>query len=534
MDERLHNAPCGFFVLNSQGNIIEVNRTFLNYLSHDQDEVIGKHIDVMLSAASRMMYHTMFYMQIQSRGQVDEVQLAFKRKDGSSIPLLVYGNHGDQGEMDCVAVNISRHYNYEQEIQNIRKKMEAAYQSENRLHELFERTLYSIGDGIIATDLEGKVTLMNPAAEEHTGWKKDEAFGHDVHQVFNCIDQVSGRTCTDPIQEVIDTGQRVELNNGISLRSKDGNEIYITGSASRISWNGEVNGMLIAFKDITKEYTQEKEIEGFLNLNLDMLCVADLDAKFHKVNKKFEEVLGYATEELVGKNFLSFIHADDMQNTLEAIQDLAQNKFILGFTNRYRCKDGTYKYLEWQAQPGVAKYTYASARDVTEKKLKEEQLQKIATRDQLTGLHNRHYLESILDSETQKSDLYDQPITLAIMDLDHFKQVNDTWGHPVGDDLLRLTAKVAEKNIRNTDILVRFGGEEFVLLMPQTKLDGAVIGLEKIRKSIEEQVHPVAGKRSVSIGAAERHKFESFHDWYKRADEALYRAKKAGRNCIKI
>lgn len=121
---------------------------------------------------------------------------------------------------------------------------------------------------------------------------------------------------------------------------------------------------------------------------------------------------------------------------------------------------------------------------------------------------------------------------MLLLDLDHFKTVNDTWGHPVGDDVLKMTAKLIQRRIRITDTLFRFGGEVFIILMPQTNKKGAFEAAEKIRRSIEKEAHPVAGIRTVSIGIAQRIIDESFGHWYRRVDEALYQAKEEGRNCV--
>ena len=119
---------------------------------------------------------------------------------------------------------------------------------------------------------------------------------------------------------------------------------------------------------------------------------------------------------------------------------------------------------------------------------------------------------------------------MAILDLDRFKNVNDNWGHPIGDELLKLTADTIQKNIRNADLLFRFGGEEFLILMPATNLESAKLVLEKIRQAVESINHPMTGRQTISIGTAERLAKESFMDWYQRTDEALYEAKNTGRN----
>lgn len=401
--------------------------------------------------------------------------------------------------------------------------------------DLLATTMLSIGVAVIVTDSSGKITLMNPLAERYTGWSRHEAYGIDYQNVFNHVNILTGEKEMDPVRYVIETGNSIETSKYEGLISKDGSEIRITGNAAAIpSENGEISGVVISIRDISKEYELEKEIEIFLDVNLDMLCVVDMDGNFHRVNKRFGEILGYSIEEVEGKSFMYFLHEEDIEATLEAIKKLAENKILSGFTNRYRCKDGSYKYIEWHAQSGNGKYIYSSARDVTEKRVLEEQLRKIAVRDELTGLYNRHYFDMIIWEEMERSDRYNEPLSLMLLDLDYFKKVNDTWGHPVGDELLQVTSRIMGNVKRNTDVLVRFGGEEFALLMPHTSIEGAVTVAEKIRTAIEKNRHPITGIQTISIGVSERMKTESFGHLYKRTDEALYRAKQSGRNRVVV
>ena len=155
-----------------------------------------------------------------------------------------------------------------------------------------------------------------------------------------------------------------------------------------------------------------------------------------------------------------------------------------------------------------------------------------AVRDELTGLHNRHFLEQNIESVMKRSDRYGENVSMVIFDLDYFKKVNDTWGHPAGDAVLRQTARLTEQRVRESDWLMRFGGEEFIILMPQTAIEGAVAAAEKVRASFERHDHQGVGKVTASFGVSQRKKNESFGNWYSRTDQALYKAKQAGRNCV--
>lgn len=120
------------------------------------------------------------------------------------------------------------------------------------------------------------------------------------------------------------------------------------------------------FVDITKEKEQLDELNGFFEINLDLLCIADLDGNFLKVNKSWESTLGYSVEELTNRKFLDFVHPDDISATLEVMSRLARNENDTNFINRYRTKDGSYRFIEWSSQPN-GKLIYAAARDVTDK-----------------------------------------------------------------------------------------------------------------------------------------------------------------------
>ncbi len=158
--------------------------------------------------------------------------------------------------------------------------------------------------------------------------------------------------------------------------------------------------------------------------------------------------------------------------------------------------------------------------------------EKLATQDCLTGLYNRQMLEQEVEKLIVRAERYEEAVSMILIDLDHFKKVNDTWGHPIGDEVLIQTAQTVKKVIRSADQFFRFGGEEFLILMPHTNVIDAERAAEKIRVAMETARHPVAGQVTASLGVSERNKKEEFSSWYKRTDETLYQAKKMGRNRV--
>lgn len=170
--------------------------------------------------------------------------------------------------------------------------------------------------------------------------------------------------------------------------------------------------------------------------------------------------------------------------------------------------------------------------DITEQKSAEEALNKLAVTDRLTGLYNRHFIDSRITSEIRRADRYYEPISMIILDIDRFKNINDTWGHPVGDEVLKQLAQILSSMVRKTDILARMGGEEFAIFMPETNSVGAIAAANKIKAVLNQNVHPVVGGYTASFGVAQKNTDEIYESWYKRADEALYHAKQEGRNRV--
>lgn len=164
-----------------------------------------------------------------------------------------------------------------------------------------------------------------------------------------------------------------------------------------------------------------------------------------------------------------------------------------------------------------------------------EKIQDMALHDDLTGFFNRRHLMELIVSEKNRSERTGSVFSLAIMDLDKFKNVNDTFGHQAGDNVLMTFSAIVRNVLRKTDFCGRYGGEEFLILLTQTDLEEAKVFAERVRTRVEESSFPELGKAfriTVSIGLAEHWGKESIEKTISRADEALYRAKKNGRNRV--
>lgn len=175
-------------------------------------------------------------------------------------------------------------------------------------------------------------------------------------------------------------------------------------------------------------------------------------------------------------------------------------------------------------------------RDITIQKNHEAALIQLARHDPLTGTANRRYFFERAEQEFMRSRRYQAPLSIALIDVDHFKHINDQFGHATGDEVLKLLSGKITALLRESDLLARIGGEEFAILMPSTGLAGAALMAERLRVTIAEEASPVAGLMlhlRFSAGVTQlKAQDQSIEDCLRRADEAMYKAKQAGRDRV--
>jgi diguanylate cyclase (GGDEF)-like protein/hemerythrin-like metal-binding protein len=210
---------------------------------------------------------------------------------------------------------------------------------------------------------------------------------------------------------------------------------------------------------------------------------------------------------------------------------------------RWRTLDGTaveldvelarlHQLVVWSAS--VESGQDEGRRVVSELRSRIEELERQVMTDRLTGAWNRRYLDRVLRSEIERSRRHLQPLSMAVVDIDHFKRVNDAHGHAAGDEVLREVVQRLRLACRASDVLVRWGGEEFLVLAPVTSTQGVAVLADRLRTAVAAKPIAEVGRVTVSVGAAEHLSSESMEEWFTRADEALYVAKEAGRNRVEV
>ena len=294
----------------------------------------------------------------------------------------------------------------EQEIQERQRKEAALSESEERYRLLVER----VKDyAIFMLDPSGRVVSWNSGAERIKGYQADEIIGQSFSRFYP--DEDIGRGRPQRLLKTAAAEGQVE-DEGWRVR-KDGSRFWadIVITALRDE-DGNLRGFSKVTRDITDRKRAEEERDRFFNLSLDMLAIAGTDAYFKRLNPAFETVLGYTNEELLAQPFLDLVHPDDRAATLAEVAKLAEGNLTLDFENRYRRKDGSYRWLAWRAFPIVEEgLIYAIARDVTERKQAEaERLQLLAQEQQARAEAEaaRNQIVNILESITDAFFALDQ------------------------------------------------------------------------------------------------------------------------------
>jgi diguanylate cyclase (GGDEF)-like protein/PAS domain S-box-containing protein len=282
----------------------------------------------------------------------------------------------------------------------------------------------------------------------------------------------------------------------------------------------------------------EREVRQFWELSTELLCLLDAAGVVRRANPAWEAQLGEAAAP-IGRTLLDLLHEDDRGAAGESLRKARGGAAAAGFDARLRTQSGRWRWFQWSLAPDESRRAFhAVARDVTEQRQTFEELERRATLDPLTHVLTRRALFERLAQEIRRAKRYSTPLALAVLDLDHFKEVNDRHGHAAGDELLKRLGQLLRKALRDSDLAGRFGGDEFVVVMPQTELDAARKAAARILRSFHEKGAITAADGTViplrcSIGvAALGPAIKDATALVEQADAQLYEAKGRGRGRI--
>ena len=432
-----------------------------------------------------------------------------------------------------------------------RQRAEMAFLSGSRFSQIF---LDCANDLIQSIDRDGRFLYVNRAWRETLGYDAAEI---GALSIFDILDPDCRESCAILFRDI--AAGKISHTYEVVFVAKSGRKIPVEGKISTDFKDGE----LVATRGIFRDISQRKEAEDLLRdqkllteklIRYSAVPIFVLDPQ-HRVtdwNRACEMLTGISAKQMVGTaNHWQAFYPEKRPCLADLVIDSADRHNLAGLYTAAKNSElleegihaeewldavgGTRRYLSCDAVPIYNRNKELVAvietlHDLTERKKMEEELTRLATTDPLTGIYNRGKIEESLRQEMARATRYGSPLAIILFDLDYFKKINDSLGHSIGDQVLREVAATVGKQIRETDVLGRWGGEEFIVLCPGIVAHDAVAIAEKLRQQVEGLPLGV----TISCGLAGSESGESMDALINRADKALYAAKHAGRNLVRL
>ncbi|CAJ0710006.1 MULTISPECIES: sensor domain-containing diguanylate cyclase [Ralstonia] len=410
------------------------------------------------------------------------------------------------------------------------------------LLKLFEAAITQAWNAIVITDADiavgCRVQFANPAFTAMTGYSLDELRGHSL-RILQGPD-------TDPalIDELRICLKEARLFEGTATNyRKDGSSYTVRWSISPVrDDSGLVTNFVSVQQDIS-DYEQAEQTNRLLARALDAtsdpVMLTDAKARIIFANAAFAKSTGYTVDEIQGSTpamFKSGKHDEAFYAAMRRSLASGQN-FRATFINRRR--DGSLYHAEQSISPifgekGRISHYVSVSKDITKRVEREQALLRAATKDKLTGLHNRHHGEQLLAERYRTARTLQRPLTLVMCDIDHFKRINDEFGHPTGDRVLAEVADMLRQAVRSRDAVIRWGGEEFMIVLDECSQTDTVDLAKRILDRVNAHEDGEVPALTLSLGLATLAPDEAIDELIARADSALYDAKRAGRNRLSI
>jgi len=415
---------------------------------------------------------------------------------------------------------------------------------------LFSRIFENTAEAIYLLGADGCIESVNPAFSVITGYQASEIVGlrHDI--------LYSGHPDQDAVAEIVAAVNSCGHWLGEIWSRRKGGEVFpatVKLSAIR-DGNGKLAQIVGIFSDISERKKREialleseKRFRDFMEFAPVGMVIVGLDGRLVKVNQALCQILGYGRGELEAMNFEDITPAEDLAGDLAQQRKLLEGEVpVWRAEKRYLRRDGSLVWVQITASVlrdmhGVAQCFDVQLEDITERRRSQEQIRQLAYFDALTGLPNRRLLQDRLEQALLGARRNRGMAAVVFLDLDHFKQVNDTHGHEIGDELLKAAAQRLAGCIRRGDTVARQGGDEFILVLTEIgDMAGAELVAGKIVRTLAAPFELAAQHlridiitASVGLAVFPLHG-DDVQVLMKRADLAMYAAKEGGRNAYRV
>ncbi|WP_328357673.1 diguanylate cyclase [Mycobacterium sp. NBC_00419] len=476
-------------------------------------------------------------------GEEATFELVWQRRDGGETASRMRIESRRREDGSVVLEGAAR------DVTQLREAEIELRQSEKR-HRLMAENAWEV---IWTMAMDTTITYVSPAVEQARGFTPEEAMRESLAEALTPESTGMALEYFQQVFEANERGEELPIFHGeLEFYRKDGTVMCADLQViPHVNEDGEMIELLGVSRDISErklveaELRKSEERSRLMAENAwEIIWTADPNGLVTYVSPSVERVRGITVEQ-ARQQPLEEIYPPESAASIRdyfiavhaAIRDGAVPPGYRQEVEMYR-SDGTIMVAENQVIPhldesGRVVELIGVTRDVSERTAFEAELRRLAVTDPLTGVWNRRHGEELFNAELNHAHQSGLPLTLFMLDIDHFKSINDRYGHQTGDRVLIEVSRLLQANLPGTDVVARWGGEEFVILLRGADIDDALPTAEKIRGQIADMVFADAGPVSVSIGAAELWPGDKLDSWLGRADEALYRAKRSGRNAVR-
>ncbi|MEN6324743.1 MAG: PAS domain S-box protein [Syntrophomonas sp.] len=507
-----------------EGRYVEVNDAWLNYTGYERHEVIGRtvhELGIWIISGDR----DLLINKISEQESIQNLEIPFRTKSGEIRLYLV--------SAETIEMNQKPHLLFVCKDITKLKQTELQLQEERNFNAVL---LDTAGDLIVVCDQQGCIVLFNKMCEQVTGYSLDEVKGRYIGEVVNSPDDANDRKILfNKVKTDWEThGFRQKYEN--YLTTKDGKRRLISWTITPIiDEHGLGTHAIATGMDITDQRLMEERLrknEAELRVIIEnangMVYSMSKQGRLNFVSNGCKEALGYDNDELRGCRIQSFVHPDDIQYYTNSIKNVvATCEPQKEIEYRIKHRDGSWRWHSTSLAPvkndaGHSLFYVGICVDITERKQAEEDILYLSYHDKLTGLYNRTFFEEELKRISTNRQL---PIGLIIGDVNGLKLVNDALGHLEGDKVIKQAAEILRKSCRQEDIICRWGGDEFIILLPKCDSRSTMMVYKRISASFIE-INSLATKINISLGMAVQTSLDQdIKDVIKEAEENMYRNK---------
>ena len=417
------------------------------------------------------------------------------------------------------------------------------YTLEQQGQRWFRALTENSSDLIVVFDAEGRYLYLSPSLETMLGYRYEDVRGHNGFAVLHPDDLGQMRELR---ARMVAGSADGPVTLEVRLRHADGSWRILECIAVNRLADPAINGIIVNARDITARTAAETALRqremlfrALTENATDLVSIVDGAGIFQYVSPSFHSILGYDPAQLLGTLYTDYFHPEDVAAVRKRwSRRLAGRGDVTRSESRVRHADGSWLWLENLVRVAlddpIINGVISNARDITGRKRAEEMLRHQALHDVLTGLPNRTLLNDRLEQALLQARREEEPLALLLLDMDRFKEVNDTFGHHHGDTLLQQVAERLRGALRSTDTVARLGGDEFAVLLPGDDVTGAIFAAGKIAAALDAPItvddQPLRCKTSIGVASYPAHGDDA-QTLLRHADVAMYVAKRGGRTC---